>query len=163
MLAVLVHDFHGILMALRLERRDGRVLRGIATRMRPDGAVRGRVRASLVRLAACVLVLVAGVYQAFMADEEIASSERLGAYFADKRLFLRVGSYMSLQVLLLPRQLSAWVQDSNVARCRRCRNLPIARTVADNAGMAASWTWSHFVFVWLCQTVWCSAAHCHPL
>lgn len=146
-------------MALGLERRYGWVLRGIAVGVRTGTTVGGRMRASLVRLAACVLLLVPGMDQPLMADEEIASSERFGAYLADEGLLFRMCSDMSLEVFLLSRQ-------SGVVRGAAARHhdgvVPGERTIFGSADRARSWTLNHSVSASLCQMALCSGAHCRP-
>jgi len=98
MLGVVVDHVHGV-MSLGLQRRYWAHLGGIAIRMRPrsGGEVRsGRVSSPLVRLSAGVLLLVAWMNEALMADEEVAASEGLGTYLTHERLLFGVCSYMSL-------------------------------------------------------------------
>lgn len=59
---------------------------------------------SSMSLSACVLVLVARVDEALMADEEIAASEGLCTDVANEWLFFGMGSNMSLKVFLRRRK-----------------------------------------------------------
>ena len=54
----------------------------------------------LGRFSACVVLFIPRMDKPLMADEEVASSEGLGAYFADKWLLFGVRSYMALEVFL---------------------------------------------------------------
>jgi len=58
------------------------------------------VSSALVRLPAGVLLFVAWMDQALMADEEVAAREGLCTYLTNEGLLFGVGSYMSLQMFL---------------------------------------------------------------
>ena len=64
---------------------------------------RGRMGASLLRLAAGVLLFIARVDEALVAHQQVAARKRLGAYLADKGLLLGVGADVSLQMFLWAR------------------------------------------------------------